>query len=169
MNLFFKEQFPIDDQILGTIFAPRDLFTAFAIMAGPALALRLGKVRSVAFTELASLVFLLVLGFVPVLPIAAVAFWLRGALMNMGQPLYSAFVMEQSPSEERATVNSIIEIAWQAGWIVGPTISAVVQVRAGFAPLFLVTSALYAAGAALTYYFFHNSEGREPAYATQAA
>jgi MFS family permease len=169
MNLFFKEQFLIDDQILGTIFAPRELFTAIATMAGPVLALRLGKVRSVAFTEMASLGFLLAIGFVPVLPIAAGAFWLRGALMNMGQPLYSAFVMEQSPPEERATVNSIMEIAWQAGWIVGPTLSAVVQVRAGFAPLFLVTSALYGAGAALTYFFFRDTEGRKPAYATQAA
>jgi MFS family permease len=169
MNLFFKEQFLIDDQILGTIFAPRELFTAVATMAAPALALRLGKIRSVAFTEMASLGFLLVIGFVPVLPIVAGAFWLRGALMNMGQPLYSAFAMEQSPPEERATVNSMVEIAWQIGWIIGPTVSAVVQVRAGFAPLFLVTGALYAAGAALTFFFFHDAEEREPAYATQAA
>jgi predicted MFS family arabinose efflux permease len=158
MNLFFKEQFPINDRVLGSIFAPRDLFTALAAMAGPALALRLGKIRSVVFTELASLGFLLILGFVPILPIASVAFWLRGALMNMGHPLYRAFMMERSPQEERGTVNSLVEISWQVGWIFGPAISGAVQVRAGFAPLFLATGALYALSAGLTFFFFRDAE-----------
>jgi MFS family permease len=158
LNLFFKEQFPIDDRALGTIFAPRDLFTAVATMAGPALALRLGKIRSVVFTQLASLGFLLIVGFVPVLPIAAFAFWLRGALMNMGHPLFSAFMMEQTPEEERGTVNSIFQMSWQVGWMVGPVISGAVQERAGFAPLFLTTSTLYALSTALIHVFFRDTE-----------
>jgi predicted MFS family arabinose efflux permease len=158
LNLFFKEQFPIDDRALGTIFAPRDLFTAVATMAGPALALRLGKIRSVVFTQLASLGFLLVVGFVPVLPIAAFAFWLRGALMNMGHPLFSAFMMEQTPEEERGTVNSIYQMSWQVGWMVGPAISGAVQTRAGFAPLFLTTGVFYTLSTALIYLFFRGAE-----------
>jgi MFS family permease len=158
MNLFFKEQFPIDDRALGTIFAPRDLFTAVATMAGPALALRLGKIRSVVFTQLASLGFLLVVGFVPVLPIAALAFWLRGALMNMGHPLFSAFMMEQTPEEERGTVNSIYQMSWQVGWMVGPAISGAVQTRAGFAPLFLTTGVFYTLSTISIYVFFHDAE-----------
>lgn len=167
MNLFFKEQFPIDDRTLGTIFAPRELFLAIASMSGPALALRLGKIRSVVFTELTSLGFLLVIGFVPLLPIATVAFWLRGALMNMGHPLYSAFMMEQTPREERGTVNSIVGVGWRVGWMVGPAISGAVQARAGFAPLFLVTGTLYAVGAGLTYLFFRDAE-RAPVKAGEA-
>jgi MFS family permease len=158
MNLFFKETFPITDQTLGTIFAPRELFTAVASMAAPVLAMRLGKIRSVVFTQLGSVAFLLMLGFVPVLTISVFAFWMRGALMNMGHPLYRAFMMEQSPKEERGTVNSIVEMAWQVGWVVGPVISGAVQTRAGFAPLFLATSAFYAIGIGLTYAFFHAVE-----------
>jgi predicted MFS family arabinose efflux permease len=158
LNLFFKERFPIDDRALGSIFAPRDLITALATMAAPALALRLGKIRSVVFSELASLGFLLMMGFVPVLPVAAAAFWIRGALMTMGHPLYSAFIMEQSPPEERGTVNSIVEMAWQVGWMVGPAISGAVQARAGFGPLFLATTVFYTLGAGLTYVFFHDAE-----------
>jgi len=158
MNLFFKERFPIDDRALGTIFAPSELFTAVVSMAGPALALRLGKIRSVVFTEMASLGFLLIIGFVPVLPIATVAFWLRGALMNAGTPLLSAFVMEQTPEEKRGTVNSIVAMADQLGRMIGPAISGAVQARAGFAPLFLATSVLYALSAGLTYVFFRDAE-----------
>ncbi len=154
LNLFFKDRFPISDQTLGTIFAPSQLITAIASLAGPALALRLGKIRSVAFTQAASLGFLLVLGFVPALPIAAMSFWLRGALMNMGQPLYFAFCMEQSPKEEQGTVNSFVNMAWQVGWVVGPVISGVVQERVGFTPLFIATGTFYAVSTVLTYAFF---------------
>jgi len=158
MNLFFKERFPIDDRALGTIFAPRELFTALATMSGPALALRWGKIRSVVLAQVSSLGFLMVIGFVPVLPVAVVAFWLRGALMNMGQPLYQAFMMEQSPPEERGAVNSVVEMAWQVGWMVGPAISGAVQARAGFTPLFLATGVLYAIGSGLTFAFFRHAE-----------
>ncbi len=158
MNLFFKERFPIDDRALGTIFAPRELFTAVAAMSGPVLALRWGKIRSVVLAQLSSLGFLMVIGFVPVLPIAVVAFWLRGALMNMGQPLYRAFMMEQSPKEERGAVYSVVEMAWQVGWMVGPAISGAVQARAGFTPLFLATGVLYAIGSGLTFAFFRHAE-----------
>lgn len=158
MNLFFKDKFSVSDQTLGTIFAPSNLFTAVASMLGPALALRLGKIRSVVFTQLASLSFLLAIGFVPVLPIAVGAFWLRGALMNMGHPLYAAFMMERTPKEERGAVNSIVQMAWQFGWMVGPAISGAVQAGAGFAPLFLTTSTLYALSAGLLYYLFRDAE-----------
>ena len=158
LNLFFKEQFSVSDQALGTIYAPRGLVTAVAVMAGPALALRLGKIRSVVLSQWASLVFLLVLGFVPVLPIAALAFWMRNALMNMGHPLFSAFMMERTPEEERGTVNSLFQMAWQVGWMVGPAISGAVQTRVGFAPLFLATGTFYALSTALMHVFFHDAE-----------
>jgi MFS family permease len=160
MNLFFKGRFLVDDQTLGRIFAPMELFVALTVMAGPALASRLGKIRTVAFTELASVGFLLVLGFAPLLHVATAAYWIRGALMNMGYPLFAAFVMEQSPHEERGTVNSIMQMAWQVGWIVSPFISAAVQAAVGFSPLFLASALLYGLGAVLTYAFFHAVDQR---------
>ena len=68
---------------------------------------------------------------------------------------------EQSPPEERGTVNSIVEMAWQVGWMVGPAISGAVQIRAGFGPLFVATTVFYTLGAGLTYLFFHDAE-RKP-------
>ena len=68
-------------------------------------------------------------------------------------------MMEQTPREERGTVNSVVEMAWQVGWVIGPAVSGAVQARAGFAPLFLATSALYALGTALTFVMFRDAEG----------
>jgi len=44
---------------------------------------------------LASIPFLLSIGFAPFFWLSASAFWIRAALMNMGSPLYEAFAMEQ--------------------------------------------------------------------------
>jgi len=45
--------------------------------------------------------------------------------MNMSVPLYDAFSMEYVREYEQATVVSVNELAWQAGWTVGPFISQV--------------------------------------------
>jgi MFS family permease len=166
MNVFFRERHQVPDETLGAIFAVSSVVTGVATLAAPLLARRFGKVRSVAWAQAASLPFLLTIGFAPSLALAAVAFWTRGALMNMGGPLYSAFMMEKAPVGERATVNAFASVTWNLGWAVCPYLSGVVQERWGFNPLFLTTSALYGLAAALTYWFF---AANESSVTTQAA
>ena len=159
MNVFFVERFALPDQQLGVLFSLSALLTGAGTMVGPRLAVRLGsKIKAVVATQGASLFFLMVLGFSPYLLLAEVSFLLRGALMNMAMPLYSAFVMEQTRARERGTVNSVVELSWRVGWAVGPYISGVVQESYGFTPLFLATGVLYAISIGLTWVFFRDSE-----------
>jgi len=158
MNVFFRERHHVPDETLGVIFALSSVVTGVATLAAPLLARRFGKVRSVALAQAASLPFLLTIGFAPSLALAAMAFWARGALMNMGGPLYSAFMMEQVAEGERATVNAFASVTWNIGWAVCPYLSGVVQERWGFSPLFVATAALYGLAAVLTYWFFAASE-----------
>lgn len=158
MNVFFKERFAMPDDQLGLLFSLASVTTGMATLLGPLLANRLGKVRAVVFTQIASLVFMMLIGFWPGMMVAAAAFLMRGALMNMGGPLYQAFSMEQVPDSERATLNSAQTMIWEIGWTIGPASSGLVQQRYGFAPLFVATTALYAAAAAITYLFFRNTE-----------
>jgi len=158
MNVFFRERHHVPDETLGVIFALSSVATGVATLAAPLLARRFGKVRSVALAQAASLPFLLTIGFAPSLALAAMAFWARGALMNMGGPLYSAFMMEQVAEGERATVNAFASVTWNIGWAVCPYLSGVVQERWGFNPLFVTTAALYGLAAVLTYGFFAASE-----------
>ncbi len=159
MNVFFREKFTISDQRLGILFSASALLTGLGSLVGPRLALNLGgKIRAVVITQGLSLIFLLVVGFVPALWIAAAGFLLRGMLMNMASPLYSTFAMEQVPETERATVNSIKEMAWTIGWSVGPYISGLVQERYRFTPLFLTTAILYGFSIVITWYLFSSRE-----------
>ena len=159
MNVFFKDRFQISDSLLGMLFSLSSLFIGIGSLIGPRLTTRLGgKIRTVAFTQLSSVVFMLMIGFVPSLWIAGIASLLRAALMNMSAPLYSAFCMEQTPEPQQGFVSSVMNIAWQIGWSVGPYISGVVQVRYGFTPLFITTTLLYLLAVGLMWRFFRNTE-----------
>lgn len=159
MNVFFREQFTISDQVLGALFSLSSLLVGVGSLVGPQMAESLNsKIRAVVITQGLSLFFLLVIGFSPYLWLAAIGFLLRNALMNMAVPLYSAFAMEQVAEREQGTVNSIKELAWQVGWAFGPYISGVVQESYGFTPLFLATGVLYCIAILITWVFFHQCE-----------
>jgi MFS family permease len=159
MNVFFKDRFQISDSLLGLLFSLSSLFIGVGSLIGPRLTTRLGgKIRTVAFTQLASVVFMLMIGFIPSLWVAGFAFLMRAALMNMSAPLYSAFSMEQTPEREQGFVSSVMNIAWQVGWSVGPYLSGLVQVRYGFTPLFITTTVLYLLAISSMWRFFSRTE-----------
>ncbi len=158
LNIFFKQRFHISDSVLGLTFAVSQLLMGGATLLAPILAERWGKIRTVVFTQLASLPFLLALGFIPVLPVAVGAFWLRAMLMNMAGPLYTAFAMERVRENERGTVGAMIGVAYSVGQGIGPGISGFVQRSFGFPPLFLTTGTTYLVAALLTLALFGRAE-----------
>ena len=160
MNLFFKESFPISDKVLGTVFAISALITGTATLASPVLADRWGRIRALVITELASIPFLLTIGFAPVFWLAASAFWVRQALMNMGGPLYEAFAMEQVTARERATISGLMGMSWNIGWAIGPYVSGYMQENPniGWKPIFLITCSFYVLAAILIRVFFQRRD-----------
>jgi MFS family permease len=157
--VFFKDRFAISDFLLGLFFSLSSLFIGIGSLVGPRLSMRLGgKIRTVAFTQLGSVVFMLMIGFVPSLWVAGFGFLMRSALMNMSAPLYSAFCMEQTPEHQQGMASSVLNVAWLAGWSVGPYISGVVQQQYGFSPLFLTTATLYLFSVAVMWRMFHHVE-----------
>ncbi|MBI5934188.1 MAG: MFS transporter [Chloroflexi bacterium] len=159
MNVFFKERFAISDAGLGLLFSLSSLLVGVGSILAPRLSVILGgKVKAVVVTQFASLLFLLTIGFVPVVWIAAAGFLFRGALMNMSSPLYSAFCMEHIPEKNQGFVNSILAVSWNIGWAVGPYISGIVQERYGFTPLFITTATLYFIAILFTWNFFVRNE-----------
>lgn len=159
MNVFFKDRFEISDSLLGLLFSLSSLFIGIGSLIGPRLSTRLGgKIRTVAVTQLASVAFMLMVGFAPSLWVAGFAFLMRAALMNMSSPLYSAFCMEQTPERQQGLASSVLNVAWQIGWSVGPYISGVVQQRYGFSPLFITTTILYLIAVGTMWRMFRNAE-----------
>lgn len=158
-NIFFVEVFGISNQLLGSLFSAASLFTGLSILAAPWLSKRLnGRIKAIVYTQGASLIFLLAIGFSPWLGLAMIGYIGRGALMNMVNPLYSAFAMEQVDEDEQGTLNSILTLSWQVGWALMPLVSGVIQERYGFTPIFLTTGLFYGIGIGLIWAFFKNSD-----------
>ncbi len=163
-NLFFVEKFNLSDSNLGLIFSLAALLTGVSTLLGPRLANWLGgRIRAVVFTQLTSLIFLLMLGFAPWFGAVAIGFLMRGALMNMVGPLYESFSMEQFKESEQGAFSSIQVLSWELGWAIGPFISGLVQARYGYTPLFVATFILYSLANLMTWRFFRHRDDQQQA------
>jgi MFS family permease len=154
LNLFYKQRFKISDGTLGWIFGIMDIVVALMTLGAGAVAERQGKIWSLLIARILATPLLLVMGFVPSLPVVAVAQWIRSGLFRLGEPLYLAFAMEQLGESERATGSSLLQMGWDIGGAVGPYISGLTQMRFGLGPLFVYTTMLYALSLICIYRFF---------------
>ncbi len=163
MNLFFKETYLISDKVLGLLFAVSSVITGVATLASPVMAARWGRIRALVYTQLASIPFLLLIGFSGNFWASGIAFWVRAALMNMGNPLYSAFAMEQFGERERATISGLMGMSWNIGWTIGPFLSGYMQAdpNIGFPPIFVITCSFYIVATILEKAFFQRLDDRQ--------
>jgi MFS family permease len=164
MNIYIERKFNVDFAQLGQLFAWTAVATAVALLLQPMLAERVGKVKSVVIVQIASLPFLLVLGYVEFFPLVAVALFVRAALMNMGNPVFSAYAMERVEERDRATYASLASSTWSLGWASGSWLSGALRDALGFfegfAILFGLMAALYATSTVLLWVLFGGEESR---------
>jgi len=164
MNVFFRQVHHQSDPVIGSLFAWGSLAMGLGLLLAPPLADRMGKIQFVVITQGLSIPFLILLGFSPLFWMSAAAYYVRLALMNMSGPVYQTFVMEHVEPSARATVASLVSMAWNFGWAFSPTISGWLQVRYGFGPPYIGTILLYAISVVLYWAFFWRENSR-PAYA----
>lgn len=164
MNVFFRQVHHQPDPVIGSLFAWGSLAMGVGLLLAPPLADRMGKIQLVVVTQALSIPFLIILGFSPIFWLSAIAYYFRLALMNMSGPVYQTFVMEHVEPSARATVASLVSMAWNFGWAFSPTISGYLQVRYGFGPPFMGTIILYTVSTIMYWAFFlHGKERTTPA------
>lgn len=172
LNLFIQGKFGLDLASLNAVFAVTSFGTFVAIMVQPALARRFGKIGSVVIVQAASLPFLVVLGFSPILWTVIAAMAVRNSLMNAGNPIFSAFAMERVRPAERATLAAAMSLSWSGGWVLaGPWYSLLqgkLGFEAGYAVNFVTVILLYSLGTFLMWWWFREVRS-EPRGATAGA
>ena len=164
LNLFVQGKFGLDLASLNVLFALTSLGTVAAMLAQPRLASRFGQISSVVIVQGASIPFLVVLGFSPILWTVILAMVVRNSLMNAGNPIFSAFAMEQVSRGERATLAAAMNVLWQLGWVVGGGWYALLQATlgfdAGYAVNFLTVITLYSVASVLYWTWFREADRR---------
>lgn len=158
VNVYYKLRFDLPDPLIGTVFSLSSLMTGLSALVAPLLVTRVGKLRTIVYTQALSLPFLFAMGFAPWLGLSIAGFLLRTALMNMSAPVFSAFSMGLVPTHLRPLTASLMALAWNAGWAASSTVSGRIQVTIGFWPLFVITGTFYVTVVLLTYILFRSRE-----------
>jgi MFS family permease len=161
LNLYFRNRFHLPSNRIGAIFAVAQFLTVMAYLFGPAVARRFGMIRAAVATELLSTPFFLVMAFTSQLWMAVGAFWFRGALMNMNQPISDNFAMEMVGRDQHAVMNSCNTLVWNSAWMISAGIGGGLIEKHGFqTPIMMITVVLYFASSILYLTLFHDAERR---------
>jgi predicted MFS family arabinose efflux permease len=158
LNLYFRDRFGLTPQTIGVYYGLVQATMILGVLVGPELARRFGMVKTIVFSEWASLPFMVVLAFTDSLPLATIAFLMRGALMNMGVPLSNNYMMERVGESDRALVNSWSMVAWSLSWAITAALGGTMIERSGYVMPLLIASGLYVASSALYFLYFHRCE-----------
>jgi len=157
-NIFFSLRFEATSEQVGTIFALGNVTLGIGTLAAPALAKRLGKVKTVVICEFVSMPFIMFMTLAPNLALATVAYLFRGALMNMAGPVSTSFQMEMVTETERATTSGLMVMADNIPRAITASVSGVMMTGSDFFTPFLFTTFTYLVASSSYFLFFSKAE-----------
>lgn len=171
INLYFTDRFALPKDQLGVVMATSSATMVFASLATPWFVVRLGNVLATILTEALSLPFFLIMAFTQSTEIAVVAYVVRTVLMNLSHPIWRHMIMEITPIEWHASVNSMTMLGWNVGWgianwlggaLIETTSGLLGDAVDGYAVPMIVTMSLYVTAILLEARFFwgHRQIGR---------
>jgi MFS family permease len=157
-NVFFRNKLGATSEQIGIIFALGNISVAAGTTLAPIVSSRLGKVRTVAFTELCSIPFIYGIAFSPNLGLAAASYLARGALMNMAGPVRTNFAMEAVQKEERATTSGLTIMADGVPRAISASIAGQLMRGGNYVLPYMITSVIYFFASMLFLLFFRKME-----------
>lgn len=156
INLYFKFEWGLSDSLIGTWFGLAQLTTFIGMMLSPLLVRRFHIVRVIVWSQLASIPFMLIMGYVDLFPVVISAFLLRQVLMNMHNPMNTQFRMELVAPEEQSLINALRMIGFTGVRALAAFFGGRIIDHYSFSLSFTLTSAFYFVAAVLFFTFFHN-------------
>jgi MFS family permease len=142
-NIFLTQRLKAPTFIVGVVLSTSQVGMAIAGLLAPYLILKMGKVKSVVFSQLVSIPFLLMIALPQSLGIVIVSFLLRSALMNMSNPISSCFTMEITPIEQRASVSSLVGMAQNLSRAASAIFGGWLMEKTNYSVPYFITSTLY--------------------------
>jgi len=168
LSLWFFLKFGQLEAFTGPLFAVGAGINAFASLVSPILAKRYGLVRTGVVLQGAATVLLFGMAGTVWLPVAAVLFLGRNALMNMTWPVMSSFLMGAVHPDERSSASAVVGLSFRLPFAVSTAFGAAMMAVNADLPL-LVTAGLYVVGTAAFWVFFRGVPGSSAASPRPAA
>jgi predicted MFS family arabinose efflux permease len=133
MAYYFHLEFGVPPAALGALFFGCNLLAAVSSLSAARIASRIGLINTMVFTHLPSNVLLILMPFMPTLPLAVICLLARFALSQMDVPTRQAYVFAVVDPDERSAAAGVTGVARTTGAAVSPAVSAPLIANASFA------------------------------------
>ncbi|ASJ02375.1 MFS transporter permease [Thermococcus profundus] len=157
MGLWFNRKFGTSLESIGGLFAIQQFIMGLGTFLLPALADKLGSVKTIVGFNGSATVLIAGMPFLPTFPLAALVYIVRTILMNIVNPIWDAFMMRFFSTEERSTALALRNLSWTATFGIGQYVGGLIFDRSLTIP-FLVTGILYGASMVSFWRLFSREE-----------
>ncbi len=120
---WFHVRFGLSPATLGAIFFGANLLAGVSALAAARIAHRIGLLNTMVFTHLPSNVLLILVPFMPTLPLAIGVLLLRFSISQMDVPTRQAFVIAAVDESERTAAGGITGVARTTGAALAPVLA----------------------------------------------
>ena len=120
---WFHIRFNVEPGFLGAIFFGANILAGFSALAAGRLAKRFGLINTMVFTHLPSNVLLILVPFMPNLPLAVAVLLLRFSISQMDVPARQSYTMAVVDPDERSAASGVTGVARSIGAAVSPSLA----------------------------------------------
>ena len=120
---WFFRRFGVSPAVIGAIFFGANLLAGVSALAAAAIARRIGLVNTMVFTHLPSNVLLVLVPFMPNLPLAIAVLLVRFSISQMDVPTRQAYLMEVVDESERTAAAGVTGVARTTGAALAPVLA----------------------------------------------
>lgn len=137
LTYWFVKRFAVDPSWIGPLFAAASVLNSVAYIVAAKLAKKIGLVNTMVFTHIPSSIFLMLVPSAPNFQIAVILFILREFFAPMDVPTRQSYLAGVISDHERTAAAGSVNLARNASWVVGPTLSGWAMTLALSAPLYI--------------------------------
>ncbi|PYQ50013.1 MAG: MFS transporter [Acidobacteria bacterium] len=120
---WFFRRFGVSPAVIGAIFFGANLLAGVSALAAAAIARRIGLVNTMVFTHLPSNVLLVLVPFMPTLPLAIVVLLIRFSISQMDVPTRQSYLMAVVDESERTAAAGVTGVARTTGAALAPVLA----------------------------------------------
>ena len=117
---WFHIRFGVEPAVLGSIFFGANILAGISALSAAWVARRIGLINTMVFTHLPSNVLLILVPFMPTLPLAILMLLLRFSISQMDVPTRQSYTMAVVAADERSAASGITGIARTIGASLSP-------------------------------------------------
>jgi MFS family permease len=120
---WFQRNFVVDVELLGRIFAGANVLAGISALLAVPLSKRFGLINTMVFTHIPSNILLMLIPFMPNLPLAIGLLFLRFSISQMDVPTRQSYTMAVVAPDERSAAAGVTAIARSVGASVSPLLA----------------------------------------------